>query len=167
MQVASMHMNLFANLEEVTSMLAASRRLSHDEQDRSAIADVVSGLECAWAAGDRQTWASFFAEDADFTTWFGLYVRGGEAIADVYQEIFDAFYKSSKLRLHVRHLRFLRPDVAVAQFEGTIVGSGEQPRAYPRFVPVAIMTKEDGRWRVAVFHNTKDTADEQLGMAAR
>ena len=149
------------------SMLAACRRLSDDEQDRSAIADVVSRLECAWAAGDGQMWASCFAEDADFTTWFGLYVRGWEAIADVYREIFDLFYKRSKLRLHVRHLRFLRPDVAVAHFEGTIVGSGEQPPAHPRFVPVAIMTKEDGRWCVAVFHNTKDTADEHLGSGVR
>ena len=33
------------------NMLAACRRLSDDEQDKLAIADVVSGLECAWAAG--------------------------------------------------------------------------------------------------------------------
>jgi uncharacterized protein (TIGR02246 family) len=144
-------------------MLAASRRLSDDEQDKLAIADVVAGLECAWAAGDGRTWASYFAEDADFTTWFGLYVRGREAIADVYREVFDSFQKSSKLRLHVRHLRFLRPGVAVIHLEGTIVGSCEQPPTHPPFVPVVIMTKQDGRWRVAVFHNTKDTADEYLG----
>ena len=144
------------------SMLAACRRLSDDEQDRSAIADVVSRLECAWAAGNGQMWASYFAEDADLTTWFGLYVRGWEAIADLHQEVFDSFHKSSKLRLHVRNLRFLRPDVAVAHLEGTIVGPGEQSAAHPQFVPVAVMTKEDGRWRVAVLHNTKDTADEYL-----
>jgi uncharacterized protein (TIGR02246 family) len=144
-------------------MLAASRRLSDDEQDKLAIADVVAGLECAWAAGDGRTWASYFAEDADFTTWFGLYVRGREAIADVYREVFDSFQKSSKLRLHVRQLRFLRPGVAVIHLEGTIVGSCEQPPTHPPFVPVVIMTKQDGRWRVAVFHNTKDTADEYLG----
>jgi hypothetical protein len=25
------------------------------------------------------------------------------------------------------------------------------------------MTKEDGRWRVAVLHNTKNTVDEHIG----
>jgi uncharacterized protein (TIGR02246 family) len=138
---------------------------SRDVHARSAIAAVVLGLEDAWAAGDGQTWASYFAEDADFTVWFGLYLRGREAIADVHQEIFDSFYKSTKLRLHVRDLRFLRPDVAVVHFDGRIMGTARQSPEQPKFVPVAIMTKEDGRWRVAVFHNTKDTVDEQLGNA--
>jgi len=144
------------------STLAACRRLSDDVQDKSAIAAVVSGLEHAWAVGDGEMWASYFAEDADFTTWFGLYLSGQEAIADVHQEIFDSFHRRTRLRLHVRGLRFLRPDVAVVHLDGTIVGAGEESSVHPQFVPVAVMTKEDGRWRVAVFHNTKDTADELL-----
>jgi uncharacterized protein (TIGR02246 family) len=145
------------------SMLVACRRASDDAHDKSAIAAVVSGLEHAWAAGDGQTWASYFAEDADFTVWFGLYLRSCEAIADVHQEIFDSFYKSTKLRLHVRNLRFLRPDVAVVHFDGMIVGPGDESPEQPQFVPVAVMTKEDGRWRVAVLHNTKNTVDEHIG----
>ena len=79
----------------MSRLLAACRRLSDDEQDRSVIADVVSRLECAWDADNGQMWASYFAEDADLTTWFGLYVRGWEAIADIHQEVFDSFHKSS------------------------------------------------------------------------
>jgi len=139
------------------------QRFSHDAQARADIAAVVLGLEDAWAAGDGESWASYFAKDADFTVWFGLYLRGHEAIADVHQEIFDSFYRSTKLRLHVRDLRFLRPDVAVVHFDGRIVGSAEQSPEQPKFVPVAIMTKEEGHWRVAVFHNTKDAVDEHLG----
>jgi uncharacterized protein (TIGR02246 family) len=145
------------------SMLAVSRRFSDDEQDRSAIADVVSGLEHAWAVGDGRTWASYFAEDADLTTWFGLYLRGCEAIADVHQEVFDTFRKSTKLRLHVRELRFLRPDVAVLHLNGTVIGSGDESSEQARYVLVAIMTKEDGCWRIVVFHGTRDAVDEFLG----
>jgi uncharacterized protein (TIGR02246 family) len=144
---------------------AAGRRLSGDVQDRSAIATVVSGLEHAWAAGNGQAWASYFAEDADFTVWFGLYLHGSDAIFDVHQEIFDSCYKSSKLRLDVRALRFLRPDVAVVQLNGRILGPGDQSPEELQFVSAAVMTKEDGCWRVALFHNTKDTVEEHLGNA--
>lgn len=63
------------------------------------------------------------------------------------QQIFDSFYKSIKLRLDVRDLRFLRPDVAVVHFDGRVVGPGEQLPEQPQFVLVAVMTKEDGLWR--------------------
>src|SRR5215510_10439758 len=141
------------------SMQAAGRCVSDYMQDKSAISAVVSGLEHAWAAGDGQAWASYFAEDADFTVWFGLYLRGPEAIADVHQEIFDSCYRNTKLRLHIRDLRFLRPDIAVVHFDGRIAGAAGQSPEQPKFVPVAIMTKEDGHWRIAVFHNTKETMD--------
>jgi uncharacterized protein (TIGR02246 family) len=144
------------------NMHVTYQRFSHDMQAKSAIAAVVLGLEDAWAGGDGQSWAGYFAENADFTTWFGLYLRGCEAIADVHQEIFDSFYKSTKLRLHVRDLRFLRPDVAVVHFDGRIAGTAERSPDQSKFVPVAILTKEDGHWRVAVFHNTKDTVDEHF-----
>jgi uncharacterized protein (TIGR02246 family) len=144
-------------------MQSVDRRSSNDVQDRSAVEAVVSGLERAWTAGNGQAWASYFAEDADFTVWFRLYLRGRDAIAAVHQEIFDSFYKNTKLRLDVPDLRFLRPDVAVVHFDGRIVGPGEQLPEQPQFVPVAVMTKEDGLWRVAVLHNTKNTVAEHLG----
>jgi uncharacterized protein (TIGR02246 family) len=93
------------------SMQPVDRRSPDDVQDRSAIEAVVSELERVWAAGNGQAWASYFAEDVDFTVWFGLYLRSRDAIAAAHQEIFDSFYKSTKLRLDVRDLRFLRPDL--------------------------------------------------------
>jgi uncharacterized protein (TIGR02246 family) len=144
------------------NMQAAYRHLPADIEDNSAIAAVISGLERAWAAGNGQKWASYFAEDAYFTAWFGLYLRGGEAIADVHQEIFGSFYKSTELRLDVRDVRFLRADVAVVHLDGRVVGPGEHSPEQPQFVPVAVMTKEKGCWRVAVFHNTKNSVDEHL-----
>jgi len=133
------------------------RSSSDDGPDRSAIEAVVSGLERAWAAGDSQAWVSYFAEDADFTGWFGLYLGGRDAIAAVHRQIFESFYKSTELRLEVRGLRFLRPDVAVVHFDGRVVGRGERSTEYLQFVPVAVMTEADGRWRVAAFHNAKNT----------
>jgi uncharacterized protein (TIGR02246 family) len=151
---------------EVTMDMGPVNRGSFDDvHDRSALAAVVSGLERAWAAGNGQLWGSYFAEDSDFTVWFGLHLRGRDANAAIHQEVFDSFYEGTKLRLDVRDLRFLRPDVAVVHFDARIVGPGEQLPEQPQFVPVAVMTKEDEVWRIAVFHNTKNTVAEHLGTA--
>jgi uncharacterized protein (TIGR02246 family) len=93
----------------------------------------------------------------------GLHLRGRDAIAAAHQEIFDSFYKGTEVRLDVRDLRSLRPDVAVVHFDGRIVGPSEQLPEQPQFVLVAVMSKEDGLWRVVVFHNTKNTVAEYLG----
>jgi hypothetical protein len=47
--------------------------MSDEAQDRAAIQAVVAGL--------AEAWGSYFAEDADFTAWFGLYLKGRDAIA--------------------------------------------------------------------------------------
>jgi hypothetical protein len=43
----------------------------------------------------------------------------------MHQEIFDSFYKSTKLRVDIRDLRLFRPDVVVVHFDGRVVDPGE------------------------------------------
>src|SRR4029077_13387198 len=134
-----------------------------EAQDRVAIQAVMAGLAEAWGKGDGQAWGSYFAEDADFTAWFGLYLNGREAIAASHQQIFDTSYKNTNVRLEIRSLRFLRPDVALVHLNGSIVGGGEGLPDEPHAVPVAILTKESGSWRVAVFQNTRNSMSEIRG----
>ena len=127
--------------------------MSDEAQDRAAIQAVVAGL--------AEAWGSYFAEDADFTAWFGLYLKGRDAIAASHQQIFDTVYKNTKVRLEIRSLRFLRPDVAVVHLNGSVVGEGEELSDEPHVVPVAVLTKESGSWRLAVFQNTKNSMSER------
>jgi uncharacterized protein (TIGR02246 family) len=136
--------------------------MSDEAQDRAAIQAVVAGLAEAWGKGNGRAWGSYFAEDADFTAWFGLYLKGRDAIAASHQQIFDTVYKNTKVRLEIRSLRFLRPDVAVVHLNGSVVGEGEELSDEPHVVPVAVLTKESGSWRLAVFQNTKNSMSERL-----
>ncbi|MCI0330014.1 MAG: SgcJ/EcaC family oxidoreductase [candidate division Zixibacteria bacterium] len=140
-----------------------SKEMRTNEEDWRAIEAIVSGMEQAWAKGDGQAWAGHFAANADFTVWFGLYLSGRDSIAAAHQQIFDSFYRNTKLRLEVRDLRFLRPDVAVVHLNGWVANQGEEFSEQPHIVPVAILTKDGGQWRIAVFHNTKNTVQEHLG----
>ena len=134
--------------------LALSQNTNHSK-DEAAIRAIIGSLSDAWTKGDAELWGEQFAEGADFTVWTGTYVKGREAITRGHEEIFSTIYKGTKMRLTVRSIRFLRNDVAVAHTEGRVVKREEEFPATPQNVQVFILTKEKGRWQVAVFQNTR------------
>ena len=134
--------------------LAAGQKADHPK-DEAAVRAVIANLSEAWTRGDAKLWGEQFAEDADFTVWTGTYVKGREAITRGHEEIFKTIYKGTKLRLSVRSIRFLRDDVAAAHADGSVVKQEEEFPATPQVVPLLILTKEKGRWRIAVFQNTR------------
>ena len=132
----------------------AQQPVSH-EKDEAAIRAIIAGLADAWTRGDSDAWGRAFAEDADFTVWNGLYVKGRAAIARGHAQIFSTIYKDTKLDAHVRSIRFLRDDVAVVHVEGSVVKKGEPSPASPIDCPVLVMTRDKGQWLVAAFQNTR------------
>lgn len=135
----------------------ASRRA----EDEKAIRAIIAGLADAWTVGDAQAWAGAFTEDADFTVWNGMYSKGREAIEQGHGQIFSTFFKDTKLRYIVRSIRFLRDDVAIVHVDASMVKKSEDYPASPQAVPVLVMVKDKGRWRVAVFHNTNVQPQQQ------
>ena len=135
--------------------LAVSQTTANHAKDEAAIRAIIANLNDAWTKGDAKLWGEQFAEDADFTVWTGTYVKGREAITRGHEEIFKTIYKGTKLGLTVRSIRFLRNDVAVAHAEGSVVKKEEEFPTTPQVVPVFILTKEKGRWQIAVFQNTR------------
>lgn len=135
--------------------LAVAQNSAKHSKDEAAIRAIIANLADAWTKADAKQWGAQFAEDADFTAWTGGSVKGREEITRAHEQVFHMFYPNTKLRLLVRSLRFLRDDVAVAQLEGSVVKKEEEFPAAPQVVPVAVLTKEKGQWRIAVFQNTR------------
>lgn len=133
---------------------AVSQDTAKQSKDEAAIRVIITNLNDAWTKGDAKLWGEQFAEDADFTAWMGAYVKGREVIIREHERIFQTIYKSTKLRLDVRSIRFLRNDVAAVLAEGRVVKQEEEFPATPQVVPAIILTKEKGRWQIAVFQNT-------------
>ena len=123
-------------------------------EDEKAIRAVIVGLSDAWTAGDARAWAAAFTEDADFTVWNGLYVKGREAIEQGHRQIFSTIYKDTRHRMTVRSVRFLRDDVAVAHADASVARKGEDFPASPQVVPLFVLVKDKGQWRISVFQNT-------------
>jgi uncharacterized protein (TIGR02246 family) len=130
------------------------------EHDAAEIRAIIAGMTDAWAAGDGNAFGRHFAADADYTVWNGRYLRGREAIAEGHTRIFNTVYKDTRLRLDVTNIRLVRPGVAVAHAVGSVVGKDESFPDRPTVTPVFVLTREDGRWRIAVFHNTRIDPEE-------
>ena len=116
-----------------------------------SIYELVRALEDAWNSSSSQRFASVFAEDADFINIYAKHYNGREAVDAGHRAIFDTVYKDSRNRLSIEGVRFVRPDVVVVFVHATLeLAEGRTITARPTM----LLTKETGRWQVAVFQNT-------------
>ena len=130
------------------------QKTDNTNTDEAAIRANVKQMETGWNAHDGKAFAAPFADDADYVIANGMYVKGRDAIEKGHVEIFTTFYKDSRNAATIRSVRFLRPDVAVVHVEWNLEfkANGETRKA--RAMNTMIMTKDNGKWRIAAFHNT-------------
>ena|SRR2546428_14168952 len=131
-----------------------------------SIRGVVKDCMDAWNRHDAKSFASLFAEDADFTNWMGQGATGRDAIEKSHQPLFDTRFKTSHQTTENIKVRLIKPDVASVDIwwnmTGAVNGAG-QPRPPRRGILSWIMTKEEGRWLIKVMHNLDLTAISQVG----
>lgn len=123
--------------------------------DEQAIRTMVGQLEAAWNAGDSIGFASPFTDDATFIHIFGGEIDGRVAIEAIHRQIFDTLYEGSHNSYTVLGIRFVRPDVAIAYIRAHLKFSegGEPREIHAR--PTMVATKENGKWRLVAFQNTR------------
>jgi uncharacterized protein (TIGR02246 family) len=120
--------------------------------DEAAIRQMIMAIQDGWNAYDARAFAGPFADDADYVVVNGARLKGRQAIDEGHAAIFSTIYRESRNAADVQNIRFLRPDVAVVHVAWTLtVHPGEEPQ---RAMNSMVMTKEDGRWSIAAFHNT-------------
>jgi uncharacterized protein (TIGR02246 family) len=124
------------------------------------IVGVINSLIDAWREGDGEAWADAFAEDADFTVWFGLSLKGKEQIAWGHQLIFDSFYANTVFELGATQIRFLGDGVAIVHLQGSVLEAGQEPPAEPDAVPIAVLNRSDDTWKIVAFQNTPFVVNE-------
>jgi uncharacterized protein (TIGR02246 family) len=120
--------------------------------DEMAIEGLVQTFVDGWNAGDGATCARGFAADADFIAITGLKAKGRDAIAKGHDEILSTLYRGSRNSAKVESIRFLRPDVAVADVTFRFVGD-VRPFDLEQTSCGLVCTKEDGGWSIVVFRN--------------
>ncbi len=134
------------------------------QSDQAAIESVVAGLDDAWGRGDAEAFAARFADDGGFTNVLGMVYYGREAFQERHDGIFKTIYKGSKSKLVITKLRFIRPDVAIADVDAEMSGYATLP---PRIRAGAdgvmrsklqiVFVKEKDTWWITAYHNVAVT----------
>jgi uncharacterized protein (TIGR02246 family) len=126
----------------------------NSNKDEDAIRQVVQQVQDGWNAHDGKAFAAPFATDADYVVVNGMRLTGREAIEKGHTGIFTTIYKDSHNVATVKSIRFLRSDVAVVHVEWNLEfrAGGETKKGHA--MNTMVMTKENGKWSIAAFHNT-------------
>jgi len=128
------------------------------EADTAAIRHVVAQFLDAFNHHDAQGWAMPFTEDGDFTNVTGLTRHGRKEIEERFKKLFEGPLKNAHRTVDIRHIRFIKPDVAAVDAEWALTGStaadgAENPVRKGIFTWV--MVKQDGKWQFADFHESE------------
>ena len=122
-----------------------------NNKDATAVAGLIATFAAGWNKADGAMLAAAFAEDADFTAVNGLRVHGRDLIGEGHDELLSTIFRGVVLAANVLSVRFLRPDIAVAEADltypkGMALGVN---RALAQYVAV----RSGERWEIAVFRN--------------
>lgn len=114
-----------------------------DAAQRAAITKTAEAFVEAFQKGDANALAAFWTPDGDYVDMAGRVVKGREAIAKDFAELF-AENKSLRLRIEMTSLRFPTPDTAIEDGATSVMSpdGGLPNRAhYTNF-----FVKKDGKW---------------------
>lgn len=133
-------------------------------KDEAAIAALLESMSLAWDKGDAHAFAAKFAEDGSFTNVLGSVYYGHQAFEERHAQIFATIFKGSTTKLTIGKLRFVRPDVAVADLDAElrdfatlppVFKVGDDKIAHSKLLMVLV--KEHGSWWITAFHNVAVT----------
>ena len=123
--------------------------------DEAAIRALLQKCIEGWNKGSGEAFAAQFAEDSDFVSANGMHIKGRKQNASHHQQIFDTFFKGTRLWAQVKSVRFLRPDVALLHTQGTILRPGESDASpEPASIQTLTVSKHGNEWLVDAFQNT-------------
>ena len=112
----------------------------------------------AWNAHDMNALAETVAEDVDFITVGGNWLRGRKAFQKHHAERHATNFRNSTFTNRTVRVQRLREDFVVVHVEWTISGDENQdgtPRPPSRGgIFTWILTPSQGRWVIRVGHNT-------------
>ncbi|MFC5823324.1 SgcJ/EcaC family oxidoreductase [Nonomuraea insulae] len=123
-------------------------------EESNEIVHLLTQMKLTWNAGDSAGYAGLFTEDADYITFFGLRLKGRQAIEDTHRELFKTSIKLGEGGGGAPSIRHLTGDVALVIAGGTSSVDGEPDPSRASVVTLTALRTTEG-WRFASFQNTR------------
>jgi uncharacterized protein (TIGR02246 family) len=148
-------------LAVVATSAHQARAMNTRAEDEAAIRENVKQMEAGWNTKSGALFAKPFAEDADYVVINGMYFKGRAQIEKTHQQIFDTIFKNTTIRLSIKQIRFLRPDVAIVHVNGHRDAPENERELVSDALVSMVMTRDKQGWRIDAFHNTQITTNQQ------
>ncbi len=135
-------------------LLTASPVLGQNGNNKQAEKDLLqraNAFAAAFAKGDAKALAAFWTPDGEYIDETGTRLQGREAIARAFEGLF-AENKGLKLRIDVKSMKFLPPDVAIEDGVSGVMAPDGKPPTQARYTNVHV--KKDGEWYLASVRET-------------
>ncbi|MCI0391997.1 MAG: SgcJ/EcaC family oxidoreductase [Acidobacteria bacterium] len=129
--------------------------------DRKAIEAIAASFQDAWNRHDMEAMASLVAEDVDYVTVVGArgWEKGREEFKDQHAAVHQTFFKDSVWTTKETHVKFIRPDIAIAhvlwETKGDVVPD-RKPGEARRGIFTWVVEKRSGKWLIIAAQNTEN-----------
>jgi len=122
--------------------------------DKEAVVNNAKAFVDAFEKGDAKAVAAFWAEDGDYVDLTGRRLQGRTAIEDAFKEFFKE-NKGLKLRIDVKSVRFVTPDVAIEDGTSSVIPPDGSPPSQGSYTNVHV--KKGGQWVLQSVHEAPYT----------
>jgi uncharacterized protein (TIGR02246 family) len=128
-----------------------SPQLQGTPQDEQAIRTATSDFVKAWNQHDVKAMTACFSTDADLTTPAGDVARNRNEVEKIINEEQHGMFSTSRFHMPQKHLRFLKPDLALGDYDMEIAGvRGADGKDIQMKGKVSlVMSKHADRWLIA------------------
>ena len=126
-------------------------------KDTEAIKRIESRWQEAWNTHDMKALASLVAEDVDFITVAGTWLKGRQAFEEHHAARHAMQFKESVWETTDVQVKSLGPDIALVHVSWGIKGDKDPdgtPRKPRRGIFTRVVTKEGGEWSIKASQNT-------------
>jgi uncharacterized protein (TIGR02246 family) len=125
--------------------------VENDTQNDQAVRKVLSSFVDIWNRNEMRTsFGKLFTSDADFVVLSGTYLKGRDEIVAHHIKIREGVYGDSHLVWNPVHIRFVRPDVAVAEVATEITFGKDKRNTFA----TVVLVEENSQWLITSMENT-------------
>ena len=132
-----------------------------NDADRKAIEAIASSFQDTWNRHDMDGMASLVAEDVDFVTVVGArgWEKGRKEFKDGHAAVHKTMFKDSVITVRETHVKFIRPDIAIAhvlwETKGDVVPD-RKPGEPREGIFTWVVEKRSGKWLILASQNTEN-----------
>mgnify|MGYP000330102755 CR=1 FL=1 len=129
--------------------------------DRKTVEAIAASFQDAWNRHDMDALASLMAEDVDYVTVVGSrdWEKGRKEFKERHAEVHQTMFKDSVLTIKETHVKFIRPDIAIAHVLWETKGDAVPDRkpGEPRAgIFTWVVEKRSGKWFIIASQNTEN-----------